>query len=93
MKPSWIRPLECQCLLWEYKKVDKEKVKELTSKLLKLEFDNKLGLFLVARNQDNAEVKIAQLKQLITVNPKYARAYNELGMVFGGELQDYQSAI
>lgn len=36
LKPNWVRPLQCSCLLVEYQKGDKEKATELANKIIKM---------------------------------------------------------
>jgi tetratricopeptide (TPR) repeat protein len=93
LKPSWVRPLECQCLLEDYKKGEKSKSMELARKILGLDEENKIGLFVSARNQETVEGKIVKLKELVAIYPKYARGFHELGLIFGGEKQEYKEAI
>ena len=93
LKPDWSRPLECLALIYEYKRVLKSKAKEYADKALKLDPNNLIGLFVLARNQKTNEGKIEMCKKVTELHPRYARAFNEIGIVYGGKLKEYTTAI
>ena len=83
MKPSWVRPLECIAYIYEYKRINKTKVKEIANSLLELEANNRVALFVLGRNQATPDEKIEELKKMILFHPKFARAFNEIGIAYG----------
>ena len=89
MKHGWVVPLECLALIYEYKRVIQSKGKEIVGKILALDADNRVGLFVMARQQTTNEGKIEILKTVTEKHPKYARAFNEIGIVYGGKIKDY----
>lgn len=50
MKPGWVRPLECLAYIFEYKRVLKNKAKEICAKIASVEANNRVALFVLARN-------------------------------------------
>lgn len=58
-----------------------------------MEPTNRVGLFILARNEKNPDNKIEKLKRVTELHPKYARAYNQIGIVFGGTKKLYDEAI
>ena len=42
---------------------------------------------MLSRNQKDATAKIAKLAEVIESHPKFARAVNETGIVYGGTLK------
>ena len=50
-------------------------------------------MFVLARNEIDKDVKIEKLKKVTELHPKYARAFNEIGIVYGGGKNMYEMAI
>jgi hypothetical protein len=75
--------------IYEYKRVLKSKSKELADKIMKIEPNNRVALFVLARNQATPEGKIEMLKKVTDLHPYYSRAFNEIGIVYGGTLKKY----
>jgi tetratricopeptide (TPR) repeat protein len=80
-------------MIYEYKRVDKKKSCEYASRLLKMNPTNLWALFVLARNQKTPQEKIEKLKDVVDHHPKFARAVNEIGIVYGGTLKEYKNAI
>ena len=76
LRPDWLRPLECIAYIYEYKRVDKKKSCETANKILHFEPNNRVALFVLARNAKSPEEKIEQLKVVHQKHPKYARCVN-----------------
>ena len=76
VRPDWVRPLECIAYIYEYKRIEKSKAMEFSRKILEIEPTNRVGLFVLARNEKNYDSKIEKLKQVSELHPKYARAIN-----------------
>ena len=55
MKPNWTKPYECLAYIYEYKRVLKSKSKEYANKLLDLQPNNRVALFVLGRNQKTPE--------------------------------------
>lgn len=54
---------------------------------------NRVGLFIMARNDKNPDSKIEKLMRVTELHPKYARSFNEIGIVYGGTKKLYDKAI
>jgi len=55
-----------------------------------MEPNSRVGLFVSGRNQPTPEKKIEVLTQVTVHHPYYGRAFNEIGIVYGGTLKKYQ---
>jgi hypothetical protein len=93
MKAGWVRPLECMAYIYEYKRIEKSKACETSNLILTHDPENRVALFVLARNEKNPDNKIEKLKKVSELHPKYARALNEIGIVFGGTKKMYKEAI
>ena len=58
IRPKWMAPLECIAYIYEYKRVIKSKSKEMANRLLELEPNSRVGLFILGRNQPTPDGKI-----------------------------------
>ena len=58
--------------------------------MLEREPNSRVGLFVSGRNQPTPEKKIEVLTQVTVHHPYYGRAFNEIGIVYGGTLKKYQ---
>lgn len=58
MKPGWTVPYECVAYIYEYKRIEKSKAIEACQKILEIDPQNRSGLFIMARNEKNADSKI-----------------------------------
>ena len=76
MKHGWVIPLECLAYIYEYKRVIKSKAKETINKILALDENNRVGMFVMARQQGTNEGKIEILNKLTELHPKFVRAVN-----------------
>lgn len=76
MKSGWLRPLECRAYIYEYKRIEKSKALEAANLILSHDPENRVGLFISARNEKNPDSKIEKLKKVTELHPKYARAFN-----------------
>ena len=89
IKPDWIRPLECMAYIFEYKRIQKPKAIQTANKILKKEANNRVALFVLARNVKDIDEKIVKLKEVSQLHPKFSRAVNEIGIVYGGTKKEY----
>jgi hypothetical protein len=55
MKPEWTRPYECLAFIYKYKRILKNKASELANKLLAMEPNNRVALFVLGQVQDTTE--------------------------------------
>lgn len=58
VKENWVRPLECIAYIYEYKRVLKTKSKQTANKIMEIEPNNRVALFVLARNQPTPDGKI-----------------------------------
>jgi protein O-GlcNAc transferase len=93
LKPKWTRPLEYLAYIYEYKRVLKSKSMEYANRLLEMDNDNRVALFVLGRNEKDIDTKIEKLKKVTELHPYYARAFNEIGIVYGGTKKEYENAI
>ena len=93
LKPQWVVPLQCMAYIYEYKRVLKTKSMEFVNKILEINPKDRVGLFIKSRNQPTNEAKIEVLKEVTELHPKFGRAFNEIGIVYGGKLKEYKTAI
>ena len=55
--------------------------------------NNRVAMFVLARNQKDTETKIQKLKEASLAHPRFARVINEIGIVYGGTKKEYKEAI
>ncbi len=63
---------------------------ETANKILSFDPTNRAALFVLARNQPTPDEKIAKLKEVMNLHPKYARCVNEIGIIYGGTKKEYR---
>jgi len=51
------------------------------------------GLFVLAKNEKDAEVRIEKVKEVIQMFPKYSRAVNFVGFIYGETKKMPEEAI
>ena len=66
---------------------------QTANKILAMEPTNRVGLFIMARNDKNPDTKIEKLMRVTELHPKYARGFNQIGIVYGGTKKMYDKAI
>ncbi len=56
-----MRSYECVALIYEYKRIEKVKSVEYANRILGLDGRNRIGMFVLARNEKDADLKIEKL--------------------------------
>jgi transposase len=79
--------------IYEWKKIGRADPIENAYKLLDIEKDNRVALFVLARNEKNIEIKIEMLKKVTELYPHYARAFNTIGKLYSDPKKEYENAI
>ena len=53
LRPDWMRPRECLAMIYELNRVNKVRAKDTANQILKVDGENRIALFVVARNEEN----------------------------------------
>ena len=93
LKPKLIKAYECIAMIYEYKRVNKKKSCDYANRALAIDPKSMYALFVLCRNQSTPDEKIKKLKELCEIYPKFSRAFNETGIIYGGTKKMYDEAI
>ena len=89
LRPQLQKAYECVGMIYEFKRVQKAKSVDMANRVLEINPQNMYALFILSRNQKTADEKIEKLKKVCELYPKFSRAFNETGIVYGGTKKLY----